>query len=423
MYKSIFDFLFNIILLVVVHLFLNTILTRKYPLWVTLLLQLFQTVLAVTICNLLPLSLSAIKVMVIPVTTLVLVLLIYRERWWSCLLLTVCYVVLEYVMVLLFYPTEVVTAPAGTFTVLQELMAWLPLLAATIFALWLIYLGLRLLQDRLGLREVLMYAIFPISQFLLFYGWNGMVRTYGEHGSQVFMILIVIFAFVADGVLFSSVFQLSRQKELEAENRLLTRQIQAQKEHYSELTAQYDSIRRMRHDIAKHIYAVDSLLSAGRSEEAAVYVSELKAKPYDATLGICEHPVVDAYLHNAIQTAAAAGLTVEAMVTVPADVGLADTDLICTFGNLLDNAMEACEEQEGAVIRVESYVAGGCLVITAENPVFSEAQEKKPHIPGLERGVGMRVLADLAEKYGGRFSCEQDGGRFRSEIIYRLGER
>lgn len=416
-----FEVICNILLLLITHLFLNSLLTKRYNRWLTWWLQLLHTMAVPLICGFWLPKGSLLCVLISPVTLILFVFVMYRERPWTCLLLTLFYGLAEFIAVTLFYPSELVAQEEGIVPVMQLIAAFLPLFLATVFILWLIYLGLRRMQDKIGVHELLLYAGFPVSQFLLFYGWNRMMQLSAQSEMQSFLMVVLVICVGADIALFISMSRLLRQKELEAENRMLARQIQAQKEHYSELTAQYDSIRRMRHDIAKHINAMDSLLTAGRSEEAAAYVSELRAMPYDASLGICEHPVVDAFLHNAIQSASAAGVEVQASVSVPADVDIADTDLVCSFGNLLDNAVEACMGQEGAVIRMESYVAGGCLVITAENPVFPEKQAKKALIPGLQRGVGMRVLGDLAEKYGGRFSYEQDGEIFRAEIIYKLG--
>ena len=423
MHAYIFEGIFNIVLLLAVHIFLNLIFTRRYSLPLTVLLQLLQTAAVIAVCWNIPGEFFAVKTLIIPATTLVLILLIFRERWWSSLLLMVCYVILENIMIMLFYPTEVVNAPPGAFTAPEVIMAWLPMMATTVFVLWLVFLGLRLCQNQLGLREVLTYALFPISQFLLFYGWNNMVRLSEISSGRLCSALALCFSLAADIVLFAIMFRLNRQKALEAENWLLARQIEAQKEHYSELTAQYENIRRMRHDIQKHIAAMDSLLSAGRSEEAAAYASELRAADGDASLGVCEHPVADAFLHNAISSARGTGVPITVAAAIPADITVADTDLVCTLGNLLDNAVEACIGQEGAWVRVESYVAGNCLVIRTENPVCPRKREKAAHIPGLDRGVGTRVLEDLAEKYSGRFSRSQEGGIFRAEIIYSLGER
>lgn len=412
-----FELMCNSVLLIIVHIFLNTMLTMRYSKHFTWIMQGLHVVAAMTVCELIART-SPCRAIVVPVSVLLFVLFMYRDRWWTCVFLTICYGILESIAVALFYPADLV-AGAVQMPPMHAFLAWMPLIFATVFFLWLVFLGLRWMQDRIGFRELLMYAGFPISQFLLFLGWNRAVGLSGQDANDIYMFVIMLFCAVADIGLFASMFRVSRQAELETENRLLAFQIEAQRAHYTDITAQYESIRHMRHDIAKHIAAMDSLLASGRSEEAAAYVAELKAVSYDASLGICEHPVVDAFLHRTIRNGEADGWSVEASVTVPADISVSDTDLICTFGNLLDNAVEACSGMKDPVIRMSARVAAGFLVISMENPV-GPSDERKSRIPGLARGVGLRVLEDLAEKYDGSFHYTAADGVFRAEITYRL---
>lgn len=417
MRNMLFDVISNSVLLIIVHIFLNNMLTMRYSKPFTWLMQGVHVVAAISMCQLIS-ETSPYRTFVVPVSVLVFVLVMYRDRWWTCVFLTICYGILETIAVALFYPTEL-AAGAVQMPPMKTFLAWMPLVFTTIFFLWLVFLGLRWMQDRIGLRELLMYAGFPISQFLLFLGWNRAVVNGGQNTHDIFMFLIMLFCAVADVALFASMFKVSRQAELESENRLLAFQIEAQHAHYTDITAQYESIRHMRHDIAKHIAAMDSLLAAGRSEEAAAYVAELKTVSNDASVGICEHPVVDAFLHRAIRNGEASGWTVEAAVAIPENISVSDTDLVCTFGNLLDNAVEACSGMTDPVIRMRSRVEAGFLIISMENPI-GPSDERKTRIPGLARGIGLRVLEALAEKYDGSFHHTARDGVFRAEIIYRL---
>ena len=96
----------------------------------------------------------------------------------------------------------------------------------------------------------------------------------------------------------------------------------------------------MRHDIANHLDTMQALLENSRSGEAAAYLSELKAGAYDSTLGICENPIIDAFLHNKIESAGAAGVEIRARVSLSAGLPVSNVDLVRAFGNLLDNAIE-----------------------------------------------------------------------------------
>ena len=101
----------------------------------------------------------------------------------------------------------------------------------------------------------------------------------------------------ADAFLYLAVRGMAQRSALKAKNDLLSAQIDRQKEHYAALTAQYANIRRMRHDIAKHLDTMQALLQSGQYQAAAAYSNEVSAQAQvQAHLGICENPIVDAYL-------------------------------------------------------------------------------------------------------------------------------
>ena len=105
-----------------------------------------------------------------------------------------------------------------------------------------------------------------------------------DSGQQNLLLAVALVCLIADAGLFASMLRVSRQMELEQENRLLASRIEAHRKHYTALTAQYETVRRMRHDIAKHIDTMDALLSSGCTEEAARYAAELTAE-YDRRAG------------------------------------------------------------------------------------------------------------------------------------------
>ena len=113
----------------------------------------------------------------------------------------------------------------------------------------------------------------------------------------------------ADAFLYLAVRGMAQRSALKAKNDLLSAQIDRQKEHYAALTAQYANIRRMRHDIAKHLDTMQALLQSGQYQAAAAYSNEVSAQAQvQAHLGICENPIVDAYLFSRSQELERQGL-------------------------------------------------------------------------------------------------------------------
>ena len=218
---------------------------------------------------------------------------------------------------------------------------------------------------------------------------------------------------VSDILLYRTMVRTEQRVQLEVENELLERQLDAQLAHYRDLTAQYEQIRAMRHDISHHLNTINALLQAGNLQAASEYSEQLlPAQTYSSRLGACRNPVVDAFLYTRVQDAQAKGVPVRADVSLPVELPVSNTDLIVAFGNLLDNALEACSGIPDAQITLRAHMDKGYLVIQESNPVRPrQPQGKKPRrIPELERGVGFRVLGSLAAKYDGSFrhTCEND---------------
>lgn len=340
--------------------------------------------------------------------------------FFSLFMLLVCGGFIELVGTGTYFPPEV----------LLELRSFSPLkggcyaavhIPLTAIFYYLLYLFLNRFRYSLGIRDYLLFALFPFSHFLMMYGWIELLRIYDGAEYTVHFLIAIAACAAADIGVFQAVRHTTQKAQLAAENDQLALQLKAQEKHYTDLTAQYESIRRMRHDIANHLNVMQSLLESSQNDEAAAYISELIAQPYDTTLGLCEHPIVDAFLRSKITSAKTDGTEIRCQISLRADLPVSNVDLIRAFGNLLDNACEACSNISGAVVDLKCVESHGLLIIITENPMPDAPFEKQEGIPGLERGVGTRILTDLAQKYDGRLKQEEQSGLHRAELVLRMG--
>ena len=161
---------------------------------------------------------------------------------------------------------------------------------------------------------------------------------------------------------------MAQRSELKVRNDILSAQIDRQKEHYAAITAQYETIRRMRHDIAKYLYTLQPLLHAERYQDATAYLSEVSTQTQvQERLGVCENPIVDAYIFSRSQELEKQGYRVQLRVRLPEAIGISNSDLIIAFANLLDNAADACHACEDKTISLTAAVNKGFLTIETEN--------------------------------------------------------
>ena len=303
---------------------------------------------------------------------------------------------------------------------LVQLAVFAIFLTTDAFLMWIFTLLMNRYKNRFSGKEWLLYLSFPISQYVLMWGWMILCRMDFSLRRVLVMLLGLAVCVVADAALFAAIRGMAQRSELKAKNDLLTRQIDLQKEHYSAITAQYENIRRIRHDISSHLYTMEALLKKGQYAEATAYSAEVsEACRYRSNLGSCENPIVDAFLFSRTEELRAQGYEMQINVRVPARTGISDADMVVAFGNLLDNAMEACQAAGRKQITLSAHMEKGYLHIEERNPAPAASHSRKRRIPELERGIGFHILQELAGTYDGSFHVSMEQNDFTASLILK----
>ena len=317
-------------------------------------------------------------------------------------------------------PAEVLMEGLANQPLTTQIYAQIIYISVLSLAMFLESLLFKRYQTNLSLRELLLYALFPLSQLLLLARWMKLSIINVLDHSMVFLIVSFGVCVIADAAMFYLLRATAQRARLQAENSLLLRQVELQKEHYVGLIAQYESVRHMRHDINNHLHTIQILLDQGNTAEASAYAAELRDSMPASRLGQCQNPVLDAFLYDRQSSLHSRSITVEYKVSLPPQTAVSDLDLISAFGNLLDNAAEACQQLPNPVITVKASIQQGYLLIETDNPVSPEVSVPKPlRIPQLERGVGFHILDELAAKYDGGFTFRQENGRFLTYLTLK----
>lgn len=294
-------------------------------------------------------------------------------------------------------------------------LVYLPLLVLVLF---LFSLPMTRSKNNLSSKQILVFAMLPVSQTLC----EAMITTmvYDSQRQEyiaIFLIASLLFI-VSDIILYQMLIKTEQRVQLEVENKLLEKQLDVQLSHYDDLTKQYEQIRSMRHDIYHHLNAINLLLKEGNTQAASEYSAQLlPMQQYISHLSECRNPTVDAFLYSRIREAGSLGITVDAEVAMPADLAISNTDLIVLFGNIMDNAIEACQHMDNATIKLTALISRGHLVVRESNPMPEHPETKKRRIPELERGVGFRVLESLAKKYSGSFTHSVEDGVYTVTVM------
>lgn len=288
---------------------------------------------------------------------------------------------------------------------------------------WLAAAMIKKVKYQLTSNQWAVFLLFILSQALSI----SMILTMGfqspaSMGQILFVVIILALSIAADFALLRSMSDAARNTELSIKNAMLEKQLETQLAHYKALGTQYEVNRVLRHDIMHHVHTIQLLLENGRQQEATEYADQLiEDHTAVSRLGRCENPIADAFLFERIGSARKRGIAVESEIVLPSELPISNTDLIIVFGNLMDNAEEACAGCADPHISLRAHIEKGVLVIKEENSVSEgSGSGKQRHIPELERGVGMHILASVAEKYHGRFEHESSGDTFSAAVYLTL---
>lgn len=252
--------------------------------------------------------------------------------------------------------------------------------------------------------------IFPYYE-PIYGGW------FPEYGG-VFLILCLGFI-----ILKSLTDSYHLQLTLSEEKRQLTRQIAMQKIHYQELSEKIEDSIRRRHDERHHLKMICMLLENNEFDKLKEYLMDyhLSATNEERTV-ICTNLIVDAilqfYRHQCQEKQIA--LTLE--TDIPADIHISNTDLSVIFGNLLENAYEAClrQNRKDTYIHLAAHYRGGSLLLRIENSSDKPPSKKSGKFLSAKHdgyGIGTQSVKAAAARYGGQLKYDYNENFFRVSVI------
>ena len=278
-------------------------------------------------------------------------------------------------------------------------------------------------QNRNHSRIWLLLPIYPICQMITLAVLFNLYAKVGSSFGTVFWLVIVFV--ITDILMFIAMQAAAKNTDLSIRNEILEEQVNTETAYYAQLAESYEDIRKMRHDIDNHLFTMKALLREGQIEEAEEYTRQIterdSAKEHFPG---CLNTVAAAYLEKKAADFETYGIPFTADIHIPGELRITNPDLICVFGNLLDNAQEACNNQAEPVIELSASYKEPYLTIHCRNPIESNEKnaapgQKRRRIPELNRGVGFTILEQLAKRYDGEFSTEMQGDIFHADIIMK----
>lgn len=195
----------------------------------------------------------------------------------------------------------------------------------------------------------------------------------------------------------------------------------------------YDrQIRRMRHDMKNHMTGLLGMLHEDNIEQAEEYIRCLLKE------NICHRPqdvsrsgnvVVDAIVNNKCDQALSEDMKFDAKVFLPVSLPFQAGHLAIVFGNLLDNALEACREIGDGKrwINLEAIYTKDVLMLTVSNSCKNREKsiEGKFFTTKVDRhnhGLGLSSVEQAVETYNGQLETDYNNEVFHAVVVMYGGK-
>jgi len=178
-------------------------------------------------------------------------------------------------------------------------------------------------------------------------------------------------------------------------------------------------------DAVWHLAVVQSYISRddrdGLREYIEIYKTEL---PPDITEVYCRNQVINALVCYYAALARKDRIQFDAQVSYPDNCPVSDTEATVILGNMLENAVEACQRESGTRkiirLRIRQRKESSLLFLTDNTctvPVrFTEDMKVPLSSKRKGAGIGIMSIREIADRYDGDVRFEQKEGMFYASV-------
>lgn len=338
--------------------------------------------------------------------------------------------------------------PEKTFLMAAVNYALIAVLQLALFSLMLYLAGRQLRRNglELHLRELGYLLLMPVAGILfvnisirlLIVNDDGHIFRLYQQIPISLEILPAVAALLYAGILAtiaSCQKNLALQKE-RSQSLMEQQQLSAIRERIEQLEHAYEDIRRMRHEMRGHLTNIKGLAENGRYQDIDCYIARMDESMSLLDLNVhTGNAVTDVIINDKQKAAARQGIEFRSDFHYPVSGGYDAYDIGIILSNLLQNALEACQDVEGqkGYIQLSGKQKKKFFLIAVRNPFAGEIRfDPHTQLPistkedggeepcGLSspiHGIGLSNVKKETEKYCGNMDIRVEGQEFRVTVL------
>lgn len=210
------------------------------------------------------------------------------------------------------------------------------------------------------------------------------------------------------------------------EKEILELQVKNELKMFHSLSENFEKQKRQTHEFKNHVLGIEALVKENKYEELADYITNISNTIHSEDNAIeTNHVIVNAIVNVKYHEALRKHILFVFRVNDLSKIKIQNDDLVVLLANLLNNAIEACEQcKKKRIIKLKFLLTeDNAVVLSVRNtsfqpPIFENdeiktSKNKNPEI----HGVGIKNIIKVVEKYHGSYIIENKNQEFYFSIF------
>ncbi len=222
-------------------------------------------------------------------------------------------------------------------------------------------------------------------------------------------------------------FRFTREHQKAVEQQILLQDMKLSESSLSQMKETSAQMMELRHELGNHFIYINTLMDEQRYDELQEYLQNIEHwEQMTAQSVSTANPVVNAVINQKLAYARFLGIETTAEVALPDRLPLEDLTICSLLGNLLNNAIDACQGQPSPSISVDIHPLKGYLVFCVTNSVDHDVLKENPHLLTTKEdadshGLGLRIIRRIVKQNDGILHFQMDGpDRFSAQVMLRI---
>ena len=301
-------------------------------------------------------------------------------------------------------------------------------MAGSLICILLYYLVLKrfFIRKRTERITIIQYAVYAIITIYALVNIGEILFLFTLNMSKIMYLFLMTNAITGvflNLYLFYFLDMFAENKELKYKVALYEKQASFNYHYYERQMESYNTALEVIHDIRKHMRILEELKQEGLVHEIQSYADSFEEMLSPLLVNqYCNNMILNIIIHDKMEECNKNAINFDVNVD---DINLdfmEPIDITTIFGNLLDNAVEACRKSEQRKIILQIYRFNGFIYVQLSNTFTGrikwDTKGKPISDKGEQHGIGLENVEKTLLKYSGNIEFIVSDNLFTAEMLF-----